>query len=127
MITQKVLNILKGTVENEDFWRSARFSYGGSTDHFIKVENSRWRKFLSAFDFCFHVAYATFMLVRYIQYTYLNSYGVADDKLKMIIEYFFVVTLVPNLCRHSLFFLREEAVASFFSQFISYYSSIGKG
>ena len=32
-----------------------------------------------------------------------------------------------NLYCHSLFFLREETVATFFSQFISYYCSIRKG
>ena len=127
MITPKVLNFLKESVECYDFWRSATWSYGGSTENFIKVQTSRLRKFLSAFEFCLHLSYAIFMLVRCLQYTYLDGNEGADEKLKVFVQYFFVVHLVPNLCCHSLFFLRQETTATFFSQFISYHCSIKKG
>ena len=125
MITPKVLNFLKQSVECYDFWRCARWSYGGSTGNFINVQKSRLRKFLSALEFCLHVSYAIFMLVQFLQYTYLDE-G-ADGKLKVFVQYFFAVHLVPNFCCHSLFFLREETTATFFNQFISYHSSIKKG
>ena len=77
-------------------------------------------------DFSIHLIYAIFTFVRYIQYRHTDVVE-ADEQLKVLIEFFFAVHLVPTFGCHSLFFLREEAVAGFINQYIAYFFSIKNG
>ena len=125
MISKTVLKYLKKTTRNVDFWGSARFCLDNSSLNFLIVPKSYWKQLLAAFNFCAHFSYAIFTFVRYVQYGHLEQHQ-ADEKLKVFIEQVFIVHLLPTLCLHSCWFLREETVEGFFNMYLTYYNSMGK-
>ena len=63
------------------------------------------------------------MFLRLIQYTYLDRNGVGENS-KLFLEFALLCFLIPPLCCHPCYFLREEAIAMFVNQYCIYYKSV---
>ena len=126
MISRNALKYLRRTSAHVDFWASARFSRGSSIENFVTVPKSWWRRILSIFNFVAHVSYCIFCTVRYTQYSFLQGYE-AEEQIKVFTELCLIAHLVPVVCIHFCVLFREEQVATFINQYISYYRSITTG
>ena len=128
MISQKVLKYLRSTTGNVNFWSSARFSCGSSTEDFVSVPKSWWKKVLSWLNFAAHFSYSIFCIVRYIHFGYLQEgYETADPRMKVFIEFCSIFHLAQILSVHSLVVGQEEEVATLFNQLVFYYGNATTG
>ena len=123
MISQVVSKYLGSRAKNVYVLGSARFDFC-IEENLLTVPTSVWRKFLAAFNFAAHATYAAFVLLRLLQYRYLNRNEVLDDQSKIFLEFACLVHLVPPFVCHLCFFLREEDVAMFVNQFMTYHRNI---
>ena len=120
MISEKTLKHFVSTVKYVHFWGSLRFDYDSSLEC-VTVPQSSWRKVLAALNVVAHLGYALFLIFSYLQ---LNFSETTNGPVKAITELAVLGHLCPTLCFHLCFFLREEAMANFINQFLTYHLSL---
>ena len=119
MISKKTLKYFASTIQDTHFWGGARFNYNVKKG-LVTVPHSPWDKFLATLNVISHLSYAMFLFVRYIQYIHVKGYE-TDDQTKVMIEFDFITHLCPTFCFHMCFYLKENAVANFINQYLTYF------
>ena len=121
MISKKNLEYFVSTIKNAHFWGSARLDYDRHLER-VTVPQSRLWKFLATLNVVAHLCYNSFLIFRYIQYNFGDTKK--NEQVKVLIEFAVVGHLCSNFCFHLCFFLREDAMANFINQFLSYYQGL---
>ena len=117
MISQVVRKHLKSRTGEVYFWGCARFKYC-TDENRLTVPISFSRKCFAAFNFTLHLSYAMFIVLRLLQYMYLNN---LRQESMVFLEFAAICFLVTPFISQLSFFLREDTVTTFVNQYLPYY------
>ena len=119
MLNKTVTKYLRRATESSYFWGIAGF-YIHSKENRLIVSNSVWRKLSATFRCFAHTSYSVCLLVRIVQLSYLNTEQ-ADGQPELLLEFTYLVYLIPPFSCQFFCFGREETFAAFVNQYLAYY------
>ena len=121
MYSKKALKYMRSTIENIKFWRSACLWWNPITNE-VEMQTSIIDRALWLLNFLLHVAHVAFLLVRYIQFNYIDKSAKAS--VKVYTEYALVAYSIP-LTFHVCIYSRLYDLVGFLNEYSKFYGSVG--